>query len=148
MKRKPNQLHGIRIEFQQHERDLIEQYATMKVGADFIASLFDSLTKMPIENMYAVLTLAEAFGWVDTPIPTITDAGEMAAAFVSWVKNLQDWGGETEAPPDDPAYHAPPPEETYTPIGTDPRTSNYDENYDPTDPTDRYTTNPYTGEDL
>ena len=36
-------------------------------------------------------------------------------------------------------------DEPYTPVGTDPRTSQYHENYDPSNPEHRYTMNPYTG---
>ena len=146
-KRKVDQLMGIRIEIQDKERDLIES----QMYLDFAAKVINSLSQMKIETLYAYLTLLEAFDLIDTPIPTISDASEIAAAFVSWAKNgsanRQREREEKEQAAQNTVVSVPD-EQNYTPTGTDPRTSNYNENYDPSNPYDRYTTNPYTGESM
>ena len=162
-KRKVESITGIRIELQDKERQIVEDFANMKIASDLAASVFDSLTKMPIENMYAMLTLAEALGWVDTPIPTISDASEIASAFVSWATNYREqknrekeeeqarkeaWQEAHEEAGRMGLYGQSPDPDTYVPRGTDPRTSEYHENYDPSNPVHRYTMDPYTGETI
>jgi len=146
-KRKVDKLHGIRIEIQDKERDLIET----QIYLDFAAKIVDSLSKMKIETLYAYLTILEAFDLVDTPIPTISDASEIAAAFVAWAKNGSANREKIRKEQEEAAQNTVvtvPDADDYTPTGTDPRTSNYDENYDPTNPYHRYGMNPYTGQPL
>ena len=137
-KRKVDQLHGIRIEIQDKERDLIET----QMYLDFAAKIISSLSQMKIETLYAYLTILEAFDLVDTPIPTISDYTEIAAAFTSWAKNgsanRQKEREEKEQAAQNTVVSVPD-ADSYTPTGTDPRTSNYHENYDPTNPYDRWT---------
>ena len=83
-KAKPNKLHGIRIELQQHERDLLEQDILLRSSSKLAGSIFHSLTQMPPQNMYAWLTVLEAFGLVDTPIPTLGDLDEYVNALKTW----------------------------------------------------------------
>lgn len=136
-KRKVDQLHGIRIEIQDKERDLIET----QMYLDFAAKIINSLSQAKIETLYAWLTILEAFDLVDTPIPTISDYTEIAAAFTSWAKNgssnRQKEREEREQAAQNTVVSVPD-TDSYTPTGTDPRTANYDENYDPTDPYDRW----------
>ena len=83
-KAKPSKLHGIRIELQQHERDLLEQDILLRSSSKLAGSIFHSLTQMPPQNMYAWLTVLEAFGLVDTPIPTLGDLDEYVNALKTW----------------------------------------------------------------
>jgi len=153
-KRKPDKLHGIRLELQSAERDLIEQ----QMYLDFAQKIFGHLTSMKMETMYAMLTIAEALDWIDTPIPTISDLGEIGAAISSWASNVkaeaQQRKQDEEAAREE--YGRQVQEEfeerreageydDYVPgVSPVPRPDKqYDENYDPADPVDRYTTNPY-----
>ena len=79
-KRKPTDLLGVRLELQEKERDLIEQ--TMLVGG--ITEIIKAMASMDIGTMYGWLNIAEAFGLVQTPIPTVADASEMAKAVSNW----------------------------------------------------------------
>jgi hypothetical protein len=147
-KRKPDKLHGIRLELQSAERDLLEQ----QMYLDFAQKIFGHITSMPLETLYGLLSIAEALDWIDTPIPTISDLTEIGAAISSWASNVkaesqakreaEDKAREEYARNVQQQYQE---KDDYTPTGTDPRTQNYDENYNPSDPVDRYTTNPYTG---
>lgn len=83
-KAKPSKLHGIRIELQQHERDLLEQDILLRSSSKLAGSIFHSLTQMPPQNMYAWLTVLEAFDLVDTPIPTLGDLDEVLNALKTW----------------------------------------------------------------
>ena len=82
MKRKPDQVIVHRIEMQQKERDLIEQ-AMMLNGA---TSIIKSIASMDIKTMYALLTILEGFGLIDTKIPTIGD-GSIEDAINTWAEN-------------------------------------------------------------
>lgn len=82
-KRAPDSLNSFRIELQEKERELFEQYMYMSTASNII----DSLTSMSWEQMYAWITIFEAFGLTKTPIPTISDASEIAGAISSWAKN-------------------------------------------------------------
>ena len=88
-KRKPSKLTGIRIEFQERERELIEQDILLRNSTKLIGSLFHSLAMMPPQNMYAWLTLLEALGIVDTPIPTLGDMDEVLNAIKTWADERQ-----------------------------------------------------------
>lgn len=88
LKRKPDQTITHRIEFQAKERELISDYMMFEQANKLISSVTSMIGNMSIEQMYGWLTLAEAMGWLDTPIPTITDADEMAAAFAAWATGL------------------------------------------------------------
>jgi len=118
MKRKPDQTITHRIELQSKEREIIQDYLMMEQANKLIRSITNMIGNLTIEQMYGWLTLFEAMGWLDTPIPTISDADEMAAAFVSWAVNgnqnrqeeaeqRDQYGEEQRAgyvPPDDPSY--------------------------------------------
>ena len=82
MKRKPDQVIVHRIEMQQKERYLIEQ-AMMLNGA---TSIIKSIASMDIKTMYALLTILEGFGLIDTKIPTIGD-GSIEDAINTWAEN-------------------------------------------------------------
>ena len=82
LKRKPDQVIVHRIEMQQKERDLIEQ-AMMLNGA---TSIIKSIASMDIKTMYALLTILEGFGLIDTKIPTIGD-GSIEDAINTWAEN-------------------------------------------------------------
>ena len=82
VKRKPDQVIVHRIEMQQKERDLIEQ-AMMLNGA---TSIIKSIASMDIKTMYALLTILEGFGLIDTKIPTIGD-GSIEDAINTWAEN-------------------------------------------------------------
>ena len=154
-KRKPDKLHGIRLELQSAERDLLEQ----QMYLDFAQKIFGHITSMKLETLYGMLTIAEALDWVDTPIPTISDLTEIGAAISSWASNVKAETQERKQKEEEAReeYRRNVEQQyqekreageydNYTPTGTDPRTQNYDENYNPADPVDRYTTNPYTGQ--
>ena len=81
LKRKPDQVIVHRIEMQQKERDLIEQ-AMMLNGA---TSIIKSIASMDIKTMYALLTILEGFGLIDTKIPTIGD-GSIEDAINTWAE--------------------------------------------------------------
>lgn len=94
-KRKPDQTSGVRIELQSKERNLLEQ----AILGNQITSVIDSLAKMDIMTMYGWLTILEAFGFIDTPIPTITDLmtnpedsakAATAGAMAAWSKNRRE----------------------------------------------------------
>ena len=82
LKRKPDQVIVHRIEMQQKERELIEQ-AMMVNGA---TSIIKSIASMDIKTMYALLTILEGFGLIDTKIPTIGD-GSIEDAINTWAEN-------------------------------------------------------------
>jgi hypothetical protein len=82
LRRKPDQVIVHRIEMQQKERELIEQ-AMMVNGA---TSIIKSLASMDIKTLYALLTIIEGLGIINTPIPTIGD-GTIADALNAWAKN-------------------------------------------------------------
>ena len=82
VKRKPDQVIVHRIEMQQKERELIEQ-AMMVNGA---TSIIKSITSMDIKTLYALLTILEGFGLIDTKIPTIGD-GSIEDAINTWAEN-------------------------------------------------------------
>ena len=82
VKRKPDQVIVHRIEMQQKERELIEQ-AMMVNGA---TSIIKSIASMDIKTMYALLTILEGFGLIDTKIPTIGD-GSIEDAINTWAEN-------------------------------------------------------------
>lgn len=74
-KRKPSLEGGVivhRIELQQKERELLEFGLLMDNAND----LLKTMASITPETMYAWLTLAEAFGIVDTRIPTLGDYPE------------------------------------------------------------------------
>lgn len=85
MKRKPDKVVVHRIEMQQKERDLIEQAILFQN----VSSIFNSLSRMEIKTIYYYLTLFEALGLIDTPVPTIGD-GSISDAFNTWAKNYRD----------------------------------------------------------
>ena len=68
-KRKPDNTQSIRIEMQTKERELLEQ----AILGQQVTTVIDAMAKMDIMTMYGWLTILEAFGIIDTPIPTITD---------------------------------------------------------------------------
>lgn len=82
-KRKPDQVIVHRIELQKKERELIQDYMMFEQANKLVASL----ASMDIKTMYAWLNVAEAFGFLDTPIPTVTDFDEIAGAVGSWATN-------------------------------------------------------------
>lgn len=86
-KRKPSKLLGIRLELQEHERDLLEQDILLRNSSKLAGTIFHSLTQMPPQNMYAWLTVMEALGWIDTPIPTLGDLDEYVNAIKTWADN-------------------------------------------------------------
>jgi hypothetical protein len=74
-KRKPSLEGGVlvhRIELQQKEREMLE-FGLLMENAN---KLLQTMAGMSPETMYAWLTVAEAFGIVDTPIPTLGDYPE------------------------------------------------------------------------
>lgn len=101
LKRKPDQVIVHRIEMQQKERELIEQ-AMMINGA---TSIIKSITSMDIKTLYALLTILEGFGLINTPIPTIGD-GTIQDAINAWARNTQaSREAQREAQATDPAWH-------------------------------------------
>lgn len=74
-KRKPDGKTVItyRIEFQDKERELLEQAIIGQQFTTIIDSVVKGISSMDIMTMYGLLTLAEGMGIIDTPIPTITD---------------------------------------------------------------------------
>tara|TARA_Y100000361_G_scaffold152550_1_gene172291 strand:+ start:183 stop:608 length:426 start_codon:yes stop_codon:yes gene_type:complete len=71
-KRKPSEVFVHRIELQQKEREVLELGLMM----DNANKLLKTMASISPETMYAWLTVAEAFGLVDTPIPTLGDYPE------------------------------------------------------------------------
>jgi hypothetical protein len=71
-KRKPSEVFVHRIELQQKEREVLELGLMM----DNANKLLKTMASISPETMYAWLTVAEAFGIVDTPIPTLGDYPE------------------------------------------------------------------------
>lgn len=57
---------------QQHERQLLTDAMVLQNAN----SLLESMSRVKPETLYAWLTLAEAFGLLDTPIPTLGDLPE------------------------------------------------------------------------
>ena len=151
-KAKPNKLHGIRIELQQHERDLLEQDILLRSSTKLLGSVFHTLTQMPPQNMYAWLTVLEAFGLVDTPIPTLGDIDEYVNAIKTWSddrkrrkeeqKQTEQAARETEAAKQEKDSREQNP--NYVPTGATPNyippgsPDNSDTDY--TDPMNRYPT--------
>lgn len=74
-KRKPDGKNVIvyRLEFQDKERELIEQAIVGHQFTTIIDSIVKGISSMDIMTMYGILTLLEGLGIIDTPIPTITD---------------------------------------------------------------------------
>lgn len=72
MKRKPDKVVVHRIEIQQFERDLLKD-ALILQNAN---SLLSSMSQVKPETLYAWLTLFEALGILNTPIPTLGDYPE------------------------------------------------------------------------
>ena len=68
-KRKPSDVIVHRIELQQKEREMLE-FGLIMTNAN---TLLETMSKISPETMYAWLTLAEGFGLVNTPIPTLGD---------------------------------------------------------------------------
>lgn len=94
-KRRPDRIESIRLELQDKERELLEQ----AIIGQQVTTVIDSLLKMDIMTMYGWLTILEAFGIVDTPIPTITDLMQdpeqsakaaTAAAMSNWSKTRRE----------------------------------------------------------
>jgi len=72
LKRKPDKVVVHRIEIQQFERDLLKD-ALILQNAN---SLLSSMSQVKPETLYAWLTLFEALGILNTPIPTLGDYPE------------------------------------------------------------------------
>jgi len=87
-KRAPDSLSSFRIELQEKERDLLEQYMYL----DSITKMFTALTSMSYGELYAWVTILEAFDIVDTPIPTVADKDEIPAALSAWAKIVKTRG--------------------------------------------------------
>jgi len=84
-KRKPDQTITHRIELQQKERELIQDYLLLEQFNKLIASL----TSMPISTMYAWLNVGEALDIFDTPIPTVADLEDIPAAINAFGKGVK-----------------------------------------------------------
>ena len=82
-KRKPDQTITHRIELQTKERELIQDYMMFEQANKLIGSL----ASMDIKTMYAWLNVAEAFGLLNTPVPTVTDLDDIAGAVGGWATN-------------------------------------------------------------
>ena len=82
LRRKPDKVVVHRIEFQEKERELLEQV----IAVNGVTSIFRSITSMDVKTLYALLTLLEALGIIDTPIPTLGD-DSIENAINSWAKN-------------------------------------------------------------
>ena len=84
LRRKPDKVVVHRIEFQEKERDLLEQI----IAVNGATSIFKSIALMDIKTMYALITIIEALGIYNfKSIPTLGDADELLAAFSSWAEN-------------------------------------------------------------
>lgn len=83
-KRKPDQVIVHRVELQQRERELLET----AILADSVTKVIDAMAKVDITTMYAWLNIAEALGFVDTPIPTIGD-GTVENAINGFAKGVK-----------------------------------------------------------
>ena len=59
------------------------------IAVNGVTSIFRSITSMDVKTLYALLTLLEALGIIDTPIPTLGD-DSIANAINSWAKNSKD----------------------------------------------------------
>jgi len=68
-KRRPDRTESIRLELQDKERELLEQ----AIIGQQVTTVIGSLCRMDIMTLYGWLTILEAFGIINTPIPTITD---------------------------------------------------------------------------
>jgi hypothetical protein len=79
-KRKPDQTITHRIELQTKERELIQDYMMFEQANKLIASL----ASMDIKTMYAWLNVAEVMGILNTPIPTVADAENIAGSIGAW----------------------------------------------------------------
>ena len=94
-KRKPDQTITHRIELQTKERELIQDYMMFEQAN----KLIQSLASMDIKTMYAWLNVAEALGFLDTPIPTVTDFDEIAGSVGAWADaTLADAQGRADDP--------------------------------------------------
>jgi hypothetical protein len=84
-KRKPTEVIVHRIELQQKERELLETAVLMQNAN----RLIQSISAVDPATLYALLTLAEAFGLVKTPIPTLGDLPENGVinALKTWSQN-------------------------------------------------------------
>lgn len=88
-KSKPNQVIVHRIELQQSERELLE---SALIGNGIIRSI-DALAPVftafadPVK-LYGLLTLLEAAGVLDTPVPTLIDAEDNVSAAVVAIKDF------------------------------------------------------------
>lgn len=69
-KRTPSDVIVHRIEFQDTERELFEQYLVVSQAN----RLVDSLLSMDPKVMYMWITILEGLGFIDTVIPTLSDA--------------------------------------------------------------------------
>lgn len=87
-KRAPDSLNSFRIELQEKERDLFEQWMYL----DSLTKIINSLTSMSYGELYAWITILEALDMIDTPIPTIADKDEIPAALAAWAKNVKKGG--------------------------------------------------------
>ena len=149
-KRKPDQTIVHRIEMQSKEREMLQDYLVMDQANKLISSVTSMIGNMSIEQMYGWLTLAEAMGWLDTPIPTITDADEMAAAFVAWATGIGASRKEEAKQRDEYAEgfredYVPPEEDQAAGIpsyGTTQGSQNTDDETDYSDPANRWGSGP------
>ena len=88
-KRKPTQVITHRIELQQSERDLLESALIgngMIRTVDALAPVFTAFAD-PVK-LYGLLTLLEAMGVLDTPVPTLIDAEDNVSAAVVAIKDF------------------------------------------------------------
>ena len=92
-KRKPDQTITHRIELQTKERELIQDYMMFEQANKLISSL----ASMDIKTMYAWLNVAEALGLLNTVIPTVADADNIAGSIGAWADaTLADAQGRAE----------------------------------------------------
>jgi len=88
-KRRPTQVITHRIELQQSERDLLEAALIgngMIRTVDALAPVFTTFAD-PVK-LYGLLTLLEAAGVIDTPVPTLIDAEDNVSAAVVAIKDF------------------------------------------------------------
>lgn len=80
-KARPDQVIVHRIELQQTERDLLEAALIGNGLVKTVGSITPLLAELtdPVK-LYGLLTLLEAMGLLDTPVPTLTDASEDISA--------------------------------------------------------------------
>jgi len=82
LRRKPDKVVVHRIEFQEKERELLEQF----IAVNGATSIFKSIASMDVKTLYALLTILEGLGIIDTPIPTLGD-DSIENAINTWAKN-------------------------------------------------------------